>query len=147
LFLSDEFGGSGADFRKEIGLALSRRGVLRTTVPRESGEGAFEHNFVEMIDHVVHLLLLAAPPRRHRGHLQVFSQQVATQAGEESHEDGRFHQSGTERIGDGDIAGAGRLDESGSAEIRIGAQLERIAKRIVDPAQNDVDRLQTFQRF
>ena len=54
---------------------------------------------------------------------------------------------GAERVGDDDVAGADGIDQAGDAEQRVAAQLERIAEAVVEPAEDDVDRLQAFERL
>ena len=51
-----------------------------------------------------------------------------------------------ERVDDRDAADPARLDQPGHAEVGVGPQLERIAPRRVDPAQDHVDRLEAAER-
>ena len=45
------------------------------------------------------------------------------------------------------LPGPRRLDEAGHAERRVAAQLERIAEVVVEPAEDDVDRLEAVERL
>ena len=51
-----------------------------------------------------------------------------------------------EGIGDRHVAGPRSLDQSGHAERRIAAQLERIAEAVVEAAKDDVNRLEAVER-
>ena len=59
----------------------------------------------------------------------------------------RFEQAAAERIRDNDIARAHRLQQARHAEQRFAAQFERIAKAIVDAAENQIHRFETGQCF
>ena len=54
----------------------------------------------------------------------------------------RFEHAAPERVGDDDVAFADRREQSGHAERGVDAQLHRVAKIIVEPAQDGVHPLQ-----
>ena len=53
---------------------------------------------------------------------------------------------GAERVDDRDRAPTAGLDQPGDPELRVGAQLERIAPLRVDPTQDHVDRIESSER-
>src|SRR5438552_17771340 len=97
-----------------------------------------------MLYHVTKFFGLAAPPRGDGRQEQLFTEQMTTQAGQESEEGRAFHQTNSQGVCDCDVAGASRLDQPRYSETGIAAQLERIAKGIVHPAQDDIHRLESL---
>ena len=100
-----------------------------------------------MLEHVRELPGLSTPPGGDRRQLQLLAEQVAAQTRQERQDGGRLDHPRAERVGNGYVAGPCRLDQAGDAERRIAAQLERVAEAVVEPAEDDVDRLQAFQRL
>ena len=90
---------------------------------------------------------LTAPPGRHRRQQQLLAEQLAAERRQERQERRRLDHPGAERVGDDDVAGADGIDEPGDAEEGVAAQLQRIAEAVVEAAEDDVDRLQAFERL
>ena len=90
---------------------------------------------------------VAAPPGRDRGDLQLLAQQVAADAGEIGQQRGRLDQAAPQRIGHRHVPRTHRLDQPRDAQERVAAQLQRIAIRVVQPAEDDVDRLEPAEQL
>ena len=100
-----------------------------------------------MFDDVLDGRLLAAPPRRHRRQLERFAQHPLRDAGQEAQQRSRFDNAGTQGIGHDDPARAHGAQQARHAQCRIGAQFDRIAIVIVEPAQDRVHAPQARQRL
>ena len=72
---------------------------------------------------------------------------LPAQRRQKRHDRRRLDHARSERVGDRHVAGADGFDESGHAERRVAAQLERIAEAVVESPEDDVDRLQAFERL
>ena len=72
---------------------------------------------------------------------------MPAQAGQKGHERRALHEAGAERVRDGDVAGANGFHETGHAEHGVVAQFERIAKIIIDAAQDDIDAFEAARAF
>ena len=75
---------------------IHRRRKLRLVA--ETGRGRFDHQLIEMLQHVLAGFLLAAPPSGHRRHAQIFAQELAAKAGQERQVARRFHQPAAESV-------------------------------------------------
>src|SRR5262249_20120091 len=131
LILADEL------LRTRAYLRRKRRFVARGEQPAEYGlavagpERTLDDELVEVLDDVLEVRGLAAPPGPHGREHQLLAEQLAAEAREKGDHRRRLHDAGAERVCDRGIAGARRLDEPGDAEQGIAAQLERIAEAVV----------------
>ena len=91
-------------------------------------------------------VVIAAPPGGHRRQQQLLAEEVLGQPGQVRQEAGVLEHPAAEGVDDGDATEAGRFDEAGHAEPRVGAQLERIAEPRVGAAQDDVDAFEPAER-
>ena len=115
--------------------------------PPGAGVHRHKHEFFQVIQHVIQTVRLPAPPRRRRRQGQLFVQQSAAQGGQKRYQRSAFQPAAAQRVDDADVAGPHRLHQTCAAEQRRLIQFERIAERIVQPPQDDVNRLQAGQRF
>ena len=145
LILADELMGARTHLRDQRGfLALGqlpteqRLPVLRRKCP-------LGDQLVEMFEDVLQLLRLAAPPGGDRRKHQLLAEQVPAQTRQERHDGGRLDHARAEGVGNRHVAGPRGLDQSGHAERRIAAQLERIAEAVVEAAKDDVDGLEAVE--
>ena len=99
---------------------------------------------VEVLQHVVAFLFLAAPPRCDARHREVFVQEEAREARQEAQESVALDEAAAERVADRHAAGACGLEQARHAEQRVGAQLERIAELGADAPHDEVDGLQSL---
>ena len=111
------------------------------------GEGGLDDEPVEVLDDVVPLFLLAAPPHRDAGDLQLLAQQMAAQHGQERLERQQLDKPAAERVRNRNGTRAHRLDQPGDAERAVDAKLQRVAVIVIQAAQDDMDRLQPAQRL
>src|SRR3954468_3146872 len=100
-----------------------------------------------MAEHVLALVRLAAPPGRDARQHEVLVEEIAAQAGQEAQERIALDETRAERVTDHDFARARRLEEAGYADYRVRAQLQGIAELRADPAHDEVDGPQAFDRF
>ena len=98
-----------------------------------------------MLDHIFQRRRLAAPPGRHRRHRQRLAEQPFAQRRQEAEQGAGFEHARTERIGHQHPAGADRAEQPRDAQRRVGAQFERIAEIVVEPAQDRMHPAQAAQ--
>ena len=113
----------------------------------EPREGGLDHQLREVILDVGERVLVPAPPGGDRGQGEILGEQRAAQAREEGEQGRRLDQTASERVGHREVSGAHRLHQPGDTERRVAAQRERIAERVVHPAQQHVHRLESPQRL
>ncbi len=97
-----------------------------------------------MLEHVVALARLAAPPGRDARDRELLVEEVAAQARQEAQERVALDEARAERVADHDLARARGLQEARHADHRVRAQLERIAELGADPAHDEIDRLEAL---
>ena len=85
---------------------------------------------------------VAAPPRRHRRQSQRLTEQVLAGDRGVREQRGVLEHAGAESVDDAHPVAAYCLGQAGHPQLRVAAQLQRVAPRGVDPAQDDVDPLQ-----
>src|SRR6266480_7726687 len=100
-----------------------------------------------MIEYVTQCVGLSAPPSGGGWEFEFLSEHSPAKAREKGHEGRGFNQTATQCIGDRDIAGAHRFDETRNTKVRVGTQLNGITETIVQAPQNDIDGFQTFECF
>ena len=98
-----------------------------------------------MRQHVLQIVGMSAPPRPGRRQEQLLVQETAAHLGQERGHGGGLDDPRTERIRHRDVAGTNSVHQAGDAECRIGPQLQRIAKAVVEPAENHVHLTQPFE--
>ena len=103
------------------------------------GKRGLDDELVEMLDDVVAIGRLAAPPGRRRRKPQLLAEQIAAERWQKRKERGRLDHARAERVGDDDVAGADGIDQPGDAEEGVAAQLERIAEAVVEAPEDHVD--------
>ena len=112
-----------------------RRSVGLMTMPPQVGQ------------HVVAGRRIAAPPGRHRRQPQLLAEQVPAQRRQKGEQRRRLDQAAAQRVGHRDVARPHRLHQARHAQERVAAQLQRIAVVVVQPAEDDVDRLQAAEQL
>src|ERR1700679_1272159 len=95
-----------------------------------------------MVEHPIERVLLPAPPGRDGREFELLAKQVAREAGKKRHDRSRFNHAASQCIGNLYFSSDDGVDQAGNTKKRIAPQLERIAKAIIHPAQNDIDLLQ-----
>ena len=90
---------------------------------------------------------LAQPPGGDRGQLQRLAEQLAAQAGQIAEQCARLEHARAERVGEQHVAAARAVGQTGNAEGRVGAQLERIAVVVVLATHDRVHALQAGDRL
>jgi hypothetical protein len=75
-------------------------------------EGALDDELVDPLLHLPSGRLLAAPPRRHGGHEQVFTKQFAAQPGKEGHHRWCFGQAGAHGVRQSHVASTNSAHEA-----------------------------------
>ena len=100
---------------------------------------------VEVGQHVAAADGVAAPPGGHRWQLEGLAEQSLGQPGQERDQAWVFEDPAAEGVDHRHRAQPAGLDQAGHAESRVAFELEGIAKPGVDPAQDDVDGLQSAQ--
>src|ERR1700733_12493810 len=95
-----------------------------------------------MVEHPIECVFLPAPPGCDGWKFELLAKQIRRQVGKKGHNRGRLNQTAPQCIGNLNISSDDGVDQAGHTEKRFAPQLERIAKAIVDPAQNDIDLLQ-----
>ncbi len=108
-------------------------------------KSGFDHQEIQIIQHILERFGLAAPPGCGHGQLQILAQHSSAKAGEKWHEGRRFDQAAAQRVRNGHVACAHRFHQSGHSEVGIGAQFDGIAEAVVHAAQNYVHLLQAFE--
>src|ERR1700733_10621524 len=96
-----------------------------------------------MVEHPVERVLLSAPPGCDGWKFEFLAKQVPGEARKKGHDRGRFNHSASQCVCNLYISSDDGVNQAGHTQKRITPQFERIAKAIVDPAQNDVDLLQS----
>ncbi|MFO1522527.1 MAG: hypothetical protein U1G05_10900 [Kiritimatiellia bacterium] len=134
----------GADAAAQLGEALLVEGRPEHGAAA-ADKGGFDDHPVEMVEHMLPLRLLSAPPGGGVGDDEFLAEQMPAERGEEGEESRGFHRAGAERVGDGDVAGAHGVEQAGDAEKGSRVEFERIAEGVVHPPQDDVHRLQALQ--
>src|SRR5207244_8059244 len=74
-----------------------------------SPERALDHELVEVLDDILQVSGLSAPPCWHRGEDQIFAKQLAAETRQKCHDRRGLDHAGAERVCDGDVARARRL--------------------------------------
>ena len=110
-------------------------------------EDRLESEAVEARAHLAERLLLAAPPGGDRGKPQLLAEEPARELRQEGGEGRGLDHRRAGQIEHGHVAAAHHLDEAGDAELRLLAQLQRIAIIAVDPAVDHVDLDQPLERL
>ena len=118
-------------------LPIEQGRVDRPLAPR--GNRRTDHQFIEVGFDIRPVFVAPAPPRRHRGQLQVFAQLMAADGRQEGHQRGRFQQSAAQGVGHDDLPAPRGLHESGHAVHRVVPQLQGIGFLVVHAAENDID--------
>ena len=70
---------------------------------------------------------------------------MAAQSWKERQEGWALDQARAQGVGDGYMAGAGRLHESWNTEYGLRPEFQRVAKAVVHPPQDDIDWLEAFE--
>ncbi len=125
-----------------------RRGRLpaeHRAVPADRRRGP-QHELGEVLEHVRPGVRVPAPPARHGGKAQRAAEQVARDALLERGERRVLQHPGAERVDDRHRPRPRGLHEAGDPELGLRVELERVAVRVVDAAQDDVDRLALPER-
>ena len=137
--------GAGGDACAQLGALrdVEAPSEARLTPPR--AEGGLDHQALEVVERARQAVGCAAPPALHRGQDELLAEDVAAQPGQQRHQRGVLRQAAAEGVDDGDVAAARGLDQAGDPEGGFVAQLERIAEVVVEPAQDDVDRVQAAE--
>ena len=97
-------------------------GIELTTFPiRTAWQDRAHHQFVQMSQNIVAICRMPAPPGRQRWQFKVFTQQLPTQQRQKRRQRRIFNQTAADGVGQGDMAAAHRLEQTGNTEQRIAA--------------------------
>src|SRR5689334_15862717 len=107
---------------------------------RPPAKGGLQLEFAQMLQHMLPRGILAAPPCRYGRQFQLLTQNVPAKSRKKGHESRALHQAAAERVGDANVPRAGRLDQSRHTQYGIVAELQRVAKIIIYPAENNINR-------
>ena len=110
-------------------------------------EGAAQHLVGELLTHVAPGRGLATPPGGQAGQGQRLAQQALGDAGQEALDGRCLEEGAAQRVGQHPRAGARGLQKARHAERPVGAQLQRVAPVVVEPAHHAVHGLQAFHRL
>ncbi len=103
-----------------------------------------EHQLVETVQDLLAGLGVAAAPGVDVAEHRLLVEVVADQVGEVGVDELVVGHAVAHRVGQRDVAGAGRVDHAGAAEHRVGAEVHRVEELVVDAAVDDVDRLEAL---
>ncbi len=106
-----------------------------------------DDQLVEMRDDVLESGRLSAPPRRDRRHRELLAEEPLAQRGIEAGESARLEDGAAERVRHEHVARANDVEEPRNAERRVGAQLDRVAEVVVEPAQDRVHAPEPAERL
>ena len=82
-----------------------------------------DDEIVEMLEHVLALARLAAPPRRDARKREILVEEIAAQARQEAQERVALDETGAKCVADHDLARARGLQESRHADHGVGSKL------------------------
>ena len=108
-----------------------------------AGEGRRDHQIVEPLHDIVAHGGIAEPPGRDVRQRQFAAEHRRRQRRQEAQHGARFDHAGAQRIGHHHGAVADRLHQTGHAQPRAGAQLQRIGEIGIEAAQQHLGALQT----
>ena len=108
---------------------------------REMGgaEGGLDDERIEIFEHGVAGLFLAAPPGGDAGQREFFAEHFPAKGIEKREQRRSFDGPAPELVGERDALVVGGVHEAGHAEQGVAVQFERIAERGVDAADNRID--------
>src|SRR3979490_2774872 len=95
-----------------------------------------------MVEHPSERVLLSAPPGRDGWKFKLLAEQVRGEARKKWHDRSRLNQSASQGTCNLHVSSDNGVPQAGHPQERIAPQLERVAKAIVHPAQDDIDLLQ-----
>ena len=126
-------------------LAVAR--VLRVVNARGAAvvrEGAAQHLVVQLAAHVLPRRRFTAPPGGQRRQRQRLVHQALGNAGQKALDGRRFKKGTPQRVGHHHAAVARGLQQAWHPERAVGAQFQRVAPVVVQPAQHTVHGFQPF---
>jgi hypothetical protein len=100
------------------------------------------HHGIKMIQHPIQRVWLSTPPSRDGRELKRLAKQMCGKTGKERHNRGCLNQAASQCIGYNDVSSYDRVNQTWHTEKRIAPQFERIAKAIIDSAQDYIHSLQ-----
>ena len=145
--LGHEAAGSGAQAAAKIVAFGQGQALAEYRLRKTPGCGGSEDHLIDVIERVRQRRPIAAPPGLDRRQLQILAQEAPAQARQKWDHGGRLQHAAAERVRDGDVAAANRIQQTRNAQRRIGTQLQGIAEIIVQAPQDDVDTVQAAQRL
>ena len=113
----------------------------------ELRKGRQDRQLIEVRANITARVFPAAPPGGRGGHEQLLVQKATAQSRQEVHLSRRLDHAAAQRIVENHRTGARRLQQSRNAQKRVAPQLQRIAKAIVQTADQQIHRLQSGQRL
>ena len=105
-----------------------------------------EHQLVEAVQDLLAGLGVAAAPGVDVAEHRLLVEVVADQVGQVGVDELVVGDAVAHRVGQRDVARAGRVDHAGAAEHRVGAEVHGVEELVVDAAVDDVHRLQALGR-
>ena len=131
----------------QLGAGRRRQQIAENRLVPHRRERRHDDQLVQIFDGIGQRRLFAAPPRRHGRQRQRLTQQPFADRRQKAVQRARFHHAAAERVGDQHVAQARRLHQPRHAKRGIGAQFERIAKIVVEPAPDGVHAAQPAYGF
>ena len=148
LVLSDELLGVRTDLGDERGPLQRAQRAAEDRLPADRRERALDDHAIEVLEHELQIVRVAAPARRHRRAAGAPRRAGSRQSPGRNRESAAVSITpGAERVGDRHVARARGFDQSRDAERRIGTQFQRIAIAVVESPEDDVHRLQAVERL
>ena len=99
-----------------------------------------DDEFVESVEHLFAVVLVLHPPGVDVGQDRLLRQVITDEIGHVGVDELVVGDAVADRVGDGDIAATGRVQQAGHAEYRIPFEMNRIDEIVVDPAVDHVHR-------
>ena len=101
-----------------------------------------EHQLVEPVEHLFACFRVAQPPGVDVAEHRLLAEVVADEVRQVGVDELVVGHAVADGVGEGDVAGAGRVDEAGHAEHRVGAEVHRVEELVVDAPVDHVHRLE-----
>ena len=105
LFLRHVFVGTGTYLLADSLLFRLRKTCAEDGLHSAQRERGFDHDAIQMVQHPIQRVILAAPPGRHGRQFERLAQQLPRQAGQKRHDGGGLDHAAPQRVGHDHVAG------------------------------------------
>nr|WP_254126906.1 hypothetical protein [Aquihabitans sp. G128] len=131
----------GDDVGPAVGQLLVRRVRPEDQAVAAGGVDGLDHHLVDAVEHELAHVVLAEAVGLHVAQQRRLAQVVLDEVGHVAVDELVVGHPVAHRVGDGEVAGAGRVDEPRAAQHGVGAELHRVQELVVDAPVHDVDAL------